>query len=296
MAFERSSYSGVWVPLVTPFRDELLDLNALARLVEWLLDRGVNGFVTLGSTGEAPHLSEQESVDVVGCVVETVARRVPVMVGSGRASTRETLRAIERFARAGADAALVLTPFYYRAQMRPETCIGYYNRLSRESALPVFLYHFPQVTGLDLRPELLGEVLQQPNVWGFKDSSATGGPLAEVLRTRSTHAFVGGAARIVDALAAGAVGGILAVAHLVPEACVQLVGAWRAGEKQRAAQLQSRVTAVAESLSGWAIAGVKCGLAHRGVPVGIPRAPLVPASAAVEARVAEAVDAALQEV
>jgi dihydrodipicolinate synthase/N-acetylneuraminate lyase len=262
--------------------------------VEWLLERGVQGFVVLGSTGEAPHLSDEEALDVVGAVVDTVARRVPVMVGSGRASTRQTLHTIERFACVGADASLVLTPFYYRAQMQPQSWVDYYDDLARESPLPLFLYHFPQVTGLELEAHLLVEILQQANVWGFKDSSASGGPLADALRETSTHAFVGSAARIVEALEAGASGGILAVAHLVPEACVRLLEAWRAGDHARAAELQVQVRAVAESLQGWAIAGVKCGLARRGQPVGIPRPPLLAAPEAIEARVAEALDAALQ--
>ncbi|UCE02767.1 MAG: dihydrodipicolinate synthase family protein [Candidatus Latescibacterota bacterium] len=295
MSFDRSAYGGVWVPLVTPFRRDSLDLEALERLVEWLLGRGVHGFVALGSTGEAPHLSEEESLQVVRCIVARVAGRVPVLVGSGRASTHQTLRAIERFAEAGAAATLVLTPFYYRAQMQAAQLRHHYEQLARESPLPLFVYHFPQVTGLDLQPELLAEIAQHPNVWGFKDSSATGGPLAAALQRLSTRAFVGSAGRIVEALEAGACGGILAVANLVPVACVQLVASWRAGERARAAALQEAVARVAAPLRGCAIAAIKSGLAHRGHPVGIPRAPLAPASVELATRIAEALDVALRE-
>jgi dihydrodipicolinate synthase/N-acetylneuraminate lyase len=217
------------------------------------------------------------------------------MVGSGRASTHQTLRAIERFADAGAEATLVLTPFYYRAQMQSAELRGHYERLARESPLPLFVYHFPQVTGLDMEPELLAEIAQHPNVWGFKDSSASAGPLAAVLQRLSTRAFVGSAGRIVEALEAGACGGILAVAHLVPEACVQLVASWRAGDRARAGALQEEVARVAASLRGCAVAAIKSGLAHRGQAVGIPRPPLFPASVELETRVAHALDAALRK-
>ena len=296
MRFARERYAGIWVPLVTPFRDDEPDLDALVRIVDWLLDRGVQGLVVLGSTGERPHLSAAEAARVVRSAVEAASRRVPVMVGAGHESTRETLRAIDAYAALGADAVLVLPPFYYRKDTSPDTLGAHYAAVAAGSPLPVFVYHVPQITGIDLEASLLVDIVSHPNVWGFKDSSVRGGPLAGTLqaiaaRGLTTRAFVGGGGRVVEALEAGACGGILAVAHVLPEICVRLVQAFGAGRRAEAVRFQGILVELLTAIGGAAIAGVKCGLRLRGMDVGPPRLPLAPATPAVEARV-EAVLAA----
>jgi dihydrodipicolinate synthase/N-acetylneuraminate lyase len=290
MSFDRSSYRGVLVPLVTPFRDEHVDLAALGALVNWLLERGVTGFVALGTTGEAPHLDDGESDAVVRAVVEAVAGRVPVLAGSGRPSTHGTIAASRRLARAGADAVLVLTPYYYRARMDAEALRSHYAAVADAVPVPVFVYHMPEVTGLELEAATLAEMVAHPNVWGFKDSSAAGGPLAATLERVRTCGLVGSGARLLEGLEAGARGGILAVAHAVPEACTDLHEAWRAGDRARAGELQERVAALARALRGWGVAGLKHALAVRGCPAGASRAPLAPPPAAVR----QGIEAALR--
>jgi len=294
MRFERQNFAGVWVPIVTPFRDDEPDLDTLVRLVDWLLARGVHGLVVLGSTGEGPHLSEAEAADVVRCVVDSTQRRVPVMAGTGRESCSETLRVTQSYASLGADAALVLTPFYYRTQREAATLKSYYALVAASSALPVFVYHVPPVTGIDLDPALLVEILAHPNIWGFKDSSSSGGPLAGTLRRCSAQGFVGSGARLVEALEAGACGGILAVAHVLPELCVQILDAFHSGRRAEAATLQRHAKALTEAFQSRTIAGVKCGLGLRGFPAGRPRAPLEPAPPEVEDRIASVLQEALQ--
>jgi dihydrodipicolinate synthase/N-acetylneuraminate lyase len=296
--FGRDSYAGVWVPLVTPFRNGEPDLDMLARLVDWLLERGVHGLVALGSTGERPHLSEAEAAGVVQCVVETVRGRVPVMAGAGNESTREALRTIDSWAKLGADAAIVLTPFYYRTQMSAAALGAHYAEVATNSPIPVFIYHFPQVTGIDLEPEWMAEVLAHPNLWGFKDSSAQGGPLVETMgaigkRGIGTRAFVGSAARVLDGLEAGACGGILAVAHVLPEIAVRLMEAFHTGTPAEATELQAQLAALTTAFGGRTIAGVKCGLRLRGMDAGAPRPPLEPVPPEAEDRIAAVLAAAL---
>lgn len=292
MALTREDCRGIWVPLVTPFRDEQIDLDTLARVVEWLLTHGVRGLLVLGSTGEAPHLSDDEGVEVVQQVVATSAGRVPVMVGAGRPSSHATLRMIERYASAGADATLVITPSYYRGRMRPDVLHEYYVGVASQSALPVFVYYIPQVTGLELDAAWLARVVQHDNVWGFKDSSVRGGPLAATLQRATTSAFVGGGARIVEALEAGAQAAILAVAHVLPEVCVRLMTAWNDGRHDEARELQVHATALTQAFEGWTVPGVRWGLRLRGLDVGPPRAPLPPAPAEVQERVRRVLEGA----
>ncbi|MFQ5601068.1 MAG: dihydrodipicolinate synthase family protein [Candidatus Krumholzibacteriia bacterium] len=295
MRFERRSYAGIWVPLVTPFDEEELDRRTLERIVEWLLGHGVHGLLALGTTGEAPHLSDDEAEQVVRCVALTVRGRVPIMVGSGRPSTRETLRVTERLVAAGANAVLVLTPFYYRAQMDSTALAAYYQEIAAGSPAPVFVYHIPQVTGLDLDPQVLSGIVAHPNVWGFKDSSSAAGPLEATLRSTRTIGFVGSGARVLEALEAGACGGILAVAHALPEVCVRLYDAWRTGDRAAAANLQGHATALANALSGWGVAGVKHALHVRTLRAGVPRRPLPRLPRDVRERIRNVVVSALRD-
>jgi 4-hydroxy-2-oxoglutarate aldolase len=291
--FDRDAYRGVMVPLVTPFAGQRLDLPALQRLVAWLLDAGIGGFLALGTTGEAPHLDDDEAEDVVRAVVEAAGGRVPVLAGAGRASTRGTIAACRRLAHAGADALLVLTPHYYRARMDAAALRRHYIGVADAAPAPVFVYHMPEVTGLDLAADLLAELVQHPRIWGFKDSSPEGGPLAATLQRARTCGFVGSGARFLPGLEAGAVGGILAVAHVVPELCAAIDAAWRAGDRTRAGTLQERVTALTRSLRGAGVPGLKHALACRGHDGGEPRSPLEPPSPAERERIARAVQSAL---
>lgn len=272
---QRERCSGVWVPLVTPFRDDgRLDLAPIPDLVDWLLAAGVRGLLALGTTGEAPHLQEDEALDVVRATVRAVAGRVPVLAGSGRASTQATLATGRAYAHAGVEGLLVLTPSYYRARMDGEALYRHYEAVAAASPVPVFVYHMPEVTGLDLDAEILSRLVAIPNVWGFKDSSASGGPLAGTLQQSPTCGWVGSGTRLVEGLDAGAAGGILAVAHLVPEVCVAIDSAWRRGDRDTAQVAQRKATAMTLALRGWNVAGIKYGLGQRGLAAGSPRAPL----------------------
>src|SRR5262245_12605735 len=172
----------------------------------------------------------------------------------------------------------------------------HYAAVAAASPIAVFVYHMPGMTSVELDADTLVEILAHPNIWGFKDSSTSGGPLAATLvRLPAARGFVGAGLRLLDALDAGACGGILAVAHVVPEACIAIERARREGERTRAVELQALVRALSASWDGWAIPGVKAALAMRGVPAGTPRAPLIAPPADVQARIRTALDAVLAE-
>ena len=291
----REACRGVWVPLVTPFQDEIFDPGALTELVAWLVGTGIGGFLVLGTTGEAPHVSDAEGDEIVRTVVRAAAGRVPVLAGSGRPSTAGTIATTRRWADAGAQGVLALTPFAYRARMDAVALRRHYLTVADAATVPLFVYHMPDATGLELEADLLVELVSHPNIWGFKDSSAVGGPLAEALKRTRTIGFVGHGARLLEGLAAGASAGILAVAHLIPEVCVRIEASWRAGDHRAAAEAQRHATAVTHAMRGWTIPGVKYGLAWRGLPGGEPRRPLAPPPHDVEERIAAALSAALAD-
>lgn len=298
---QREQVSGVWVPLITPFEDERLALQRLPPLVDWLLQRGIRGFLSLGTTGEAPHLTDEECVEAVQAAAHAINGRVPLLAGSGRASVHATVAMSRRLLDAGADAVLVLTPFYYRGQTSPAGLVEFYHTVAASLSEPTFVYHIPQVTGIDLSAEVLRDVLEHPNVWGFKDSSLQDGPLAALLRqlperNKAPLALIGGAARVREGLQLGAAGAILAVANIVPETAVALFDACASGETARAALLQRQLADVARALQGRAIAGIKAGLEMREQVVGSPRAPLTPATPEQRAVLARCMQAALAAV
>ncbi len=284
---------GIWVPLVTPFDGEQLAAEWLGGNVEWLLERGVSGFLALGTTGEAAHCSDDEAEVLVRAAHRAAEGRVPVFAGSGRASTHGTIALTRRLAAAGADAVLVLTPHAYRARMDDAAFRSHYMAIADASPVPVFVYHMPEMSGVDLAASTLIEILRHPNIWGFKDSSGDGGPLAATLAQTRTCGFVGSGARVVEAFEAGAGGAILAVAHVVPEVAVGLEAAWKAGDSARAAGLQAALRDVATSWKGYAVPGVKYALRKRGLPVGHARRPLGEVPAEQQTRIDVAVAAAL---
>jgi len=293
MPFTVGDYRGVLVPLVTPFEGERVDAGALADLVQRLLAAGVSGFLVLGTTGEAPHLTDDEAEGVVRAVVRAAGGRVPVLAGSGRHSTSLTCAATWRLADAGADAALVLTPYYYRARMDGAALCRHYASVAAAAPIPVFVYHMPEVTGLDLDAAALAAIVGIANVWGFKDSSSVGGPLAETLRHVCTCGLVGSGARFLEGLEAGAAGGILALANVIPEVCLGIHAAWSAGDGGAATEKQRLAAQFGAVLRGWGVPGLKHVLSLRGVCVGAPRAPLDMPPPEVRSRLEVALRAAL---
>lgn len=292
---QREDCEGIWVPLVTPFdaRGEL-ELGSIAPLVDWLVPHGIRGILVLGTTGESSHLADDEADAVVGAAVTAARGRVPILAGAGRASTRHTMRAVQRFAGAGASGVLVMTPAIYRARMTPDVLRRYFDTVADAAPVPVFVYHIPEVTGLDLAPETLDALLEHENVRGFKDSSTSGGPLASTLRRsgRERAGWVGAAPRYTAGYDAGAAGAVLAVAHAIPATVVALDAALRRNDREVALRLQAQVARVSEAWAGgWAVAALKQSLRARGLPAGFPRAPLVDAPAEVEAAVTAAVEA-----
>jgi dihydrodipicolinate synthase/N-acetylneuraminate lyase len=274
MGFRQEDCRGIWVPAVTPFRDEALCLDLVPDLVDRWLGAGIRGLLVLGTTGEAPHVGDAEAVEVVGTFVRAVAGRVPVVAGSGRGSTAATIELGRRFADAGADALMVLTPHAYRSRVDAAALRRHYTMVAGLAPVPVFVYHMPDMTGLDLAADLLADLVHIPNIWGFKDSSSTGGPLAAALQSAKTIGFVGSGVRVLPGLEAGAAGAILAIADAGPEPCVALFEAWRAGDLEHARLLQERATAFTQVLRPWGVAGIKAAMALRGWEAGPIRAPL----------------------
>ena len=277
--------SGVLSPIPTPFDDrgELDERRLRSALARWL-SSSLTGFVILGSNGEAPLLDDAESDRVVAVAREVVPRSRSFIVGTGRESTRATIQAGRRAATLGADAVLVRTPGFFKTQMTSHAFIRHYTAVADESPVPVLLYNFTAVTGVTLPIDAVGELARHPNIVGMKESNGDVARIGYLIAAvpREFSLLAGSAATFLDALQAGATGGILALGSVVPEACARLFQCAREGRHDEAKALQQRLTPLAKLLgSAHGVPGLKAALRLVGCDVGPPRPPLLPLDASL---------------
>jgi 4-hydroxy-2-oxoglutarate aldolase len=274
------TFSGVFAPLPTPFGDDdQVDVARLrAALARWVATP-LTGFIVLGSNGEAVLLDEEEADRVVAAARDEVPRGRPLIVGTGRESTRAAIRASKRAASLGADAVIVRTPGFFRSQMTCDAFVRHYTAVADASPVPILLYNFTAVTGVDLPVAAALRLAEHPNVVGMKESNGDIGKVAELASSAppSFQVLTGSTTVLYAALSVGAVGGILAVSGLLPDACVRLFEMTKAGRHGDALALQRRLAPIARLLGPvYGVPGLKAALSLEGYDVGGPRPPLVP--------------------
>jgi len=276
----KEDLQGVFPPHVTPFtRDGDLDLDALRKCVDFWIEGGVSGLVTCGSNGEAPYLSREERRKVIETVIDQVNGRVPVIAGTGGISTRETIQLTKDAEDLGADAALVVTPFYFKHSN--EEIYQHYKTVAEAVDLPIILYNVPKFTGFSLDPKVVHQVVEEcDNVIGIKDSSGSVALVSEIIRLVGDKISVlaGSADVFLSTLMLGGKGAIIAVAIFAPKLCRDLYGEFKAGNYEKAAKLQATISflngIVVRKLNQ--LAAVKYAVSIQGVPAGYPRRPTLP--------------------
>ena len=287
---------GVLLPVTTPFsKDGVVDLPALkSNLARWSQTH-ITGYVVLGSTGERVHLDESEYLRILEDARSNVSGDLAFIVGAGQQSTVGTIKEITRAAAAGADAVLVITPHFYRSAISQDVLISYYRSVADAAPVPLLLYSMPPLTGIKIEPETIARLSEHPNIVGVKDSSNDVAGFSETVRLcRSDFAVMtGNGTVLLDALRAGATGAILAVGCVVPEICVEIFRAFKAGELERASMLQSKLTSLAAAVTTrFSIGGLKAALDLAGYRGGSVRAPLQPPDGTAHAEIATLLETA----
>lgn len=282
--------SGLLLPITTPFTSsEDIDVGALKANIERWNPTGIAGYVVLGSTGERVNLDEREYLQVIETARASVPQTMTFIVGAGQQSTRGTVAEIERAAKAGSQAVLVITPHYYRPAITQQSLIEHYTAVADAVSIPVILYSMPDLTGIKIEPETAARLSEHENIIGLKDSSNDVTKMRETVET-ATEGFavtVGNGTVFHEALQAGVIGGILAVGCVVPELCLEIYRAVKAGESDRAAQLQEKLTPLARAVTRtYGIGGLKAAMEMAGYAGGGVRAPLQPASEVARAEIA----------
>ena len=278
-------FAGIYTPIATPFRDDgAVDERALAANVSRWMTTPLTGLVVLGSNGEAASLEDEEADRIVEIVRAGVPASRPLIAGTGRESTRATIAATRRAAAAGADAALVRTPSFFKPQMTTDAFVRHFTDVADASPVPVLLYNVTLYTGVNLLPDAVERLAVHPNIVGIKESGSDIGQIAEfVARTPDDFTVLAGSATtLVHALCAGCDGAILALASLVPADCVALAALVREKRLDDAAALQRRLMPLARSVgSTYGVPGLKAALELKGYAGGPPRPPLRPVSSDV---------------
>ena len=286
-------FKGVLPALVTPFADGKVDEAAFMRLVERQIVGGVHGLVPVGTTGETATLSHDEHRRVVDLCVTTAAGRVPVVAGAGSNSTAEAIELVAHAKAAGAQGALVVTPYYNRPSQ--EGLYQHYRAINDAVDLPVLVYNVPSRTSVDIANETLARLSALPNIVGIKD--ATGDlPRASLQRLMCGPDWVmlsGDDPSALGYMAHGGHGCISVTANVAPGPCAKFFDACMAGDWTGALALQDRLVRLHKALFLDASpAPTKFALAHLGLCRPDVRLPIAPCAEAVKADIVAAMDEA----
>lgn len=303
---------GIFPACVTPFDAEgRVDTAGIAHNVQRWNETDLAGYLFLGSTGEFVHLEEREREQVIVTAREHTPPDKVLLVGTGALTTEQTVRFTRRAADLGADAALVVTPFYYKGQMTDEALRRHYWAVADASPIPVLIYNVPIFTGFNLSAETVARLAERPNIVGIKDSAGDVGQIGEIARlianarrglgrsnssngcpasvcdTPPEFAIFTGASRVLHAcLCVGAVGGMLALANVAPRLCTEMVALVEAGQHEAARTLQGRLTALEGAIRHpYGIGGWKAAMDLLGYRGGAPRPPLLPADEGARERI-----------
>ena len=270
---------GVFPPIPTPFSNDTVDVVAMGSNVDRWMQTRLRGVVVLGSNGEAPFLNESDSDAAVAAAREHVPSNRLCIAGVGRESTIETIRATKRAADLGVDAVLVRTPSFFKALLTPEVFVVHYTAVADASPVPVLLYNFTAVTGVTLPVEVVSTLAAHPNIVGIKESGSDLKYVSALIaNTPDNFVLLAGSAPVFyPSLLVGATGGVLALASVVPDLCVELYDLAQSGRHSEARELQRRLTPLAGLVtSRYGVPGLKAALSLLGFRAGEPRLPLQP--------------------
>ena len=274
---DTSRIRGSFTALVTPFKNGSLDEEAFRKLVNWQIEQGSHGLVPVGTTGESPTLSHEEHHKVVEWCIEEAKGRVPVIAGAGSNSTREAIELARHAERAGADAALVVTPYYNKPTQ--EGMYQHFKAVNDAIGIPIIIYNIPPRSVVDMSVDTMSRLFELKNIVGVKDAT---GNLARVSQQRQAMGpdFIQMSGEDMTALAymsAGGHGCISVVSNIAPKLCSELMAAVFKGDYAGALQIQDRLVPLHDAVfKEPGLAGAKHGLALLGRVKEEVRLPLLP--------------------
>ena len=284
-------FKGSLPALVTPFGESGVDFDALKAIVEWHIEQGSHGVVAVGTTGESPTLSHEEHEEVVKVVTETAAKRIPVIAGAGSNNTDESLRLVKFAKSVGADAVLVVTPYYNKPTQ--QGLYEHYKALHDSCEIPIIIYNIPGRSVIDMNPDTMGRLARLKRVVGVKDAT---GDVTRVSKQRQTCGsdFIQLSGEDASALgfnAHGGIGCISVTANVAPKLCAEFQNALLEGNYAAALEYQDRLMPLHTAIFVEpGLAGAKYGMSLLGKCENRVRLPLVPVTPETESKIREAME------
>lgn len=291
----KQKLTGVFPPVMTPFKDQALCLDALRFNIEKMNSTKVAGYMPLGSNGEFLALSDAESLDVIKTVKDASSEGKVLIVGVGRESAYNTVEFAKAAADIGIDYASVLTPHYYAGRMNDDALFDYFTYVADRCPVPVLLYNAPSyASNVTISPELVARLAYHPNILGMKDTSKLdiGIYTEAVPQDAEFYVLAGSINKYLDGLEKGAIGGVLSMANYLPDECSDIGLLFFEGKKEEAAALSVKLKDLNGKSAGKSgVAGVKAAMDILGYKGLEPRLPL----ASLPADGVEAIKAAFKD-
>ena len=269
-----STLNGVFVAMVTPFIGDIINRDAIARLLEFYKLKGLYGVLVCGSTGESHLMTKDEIKETIEAVVNFASGNLKIIAGIVRSSTRDAIEIAKFSQDVGADAVLAITPYYYK--FKEEEIIDHYNMLRKSVEIPVLLYNAPVFTGYNVSPEIVAKMLNEGIIDGIKDTVVDVDHILRILinnERKDVTVFAGSSRIFLPALSMGISGGILASANYVPELAVDVYENWTSKHTRESYEAFRRLVIVSKAIECYGVPGIKAAMGIRGLPAGNPRRP-----------------------
>ena len=245
---KKTIFKGMASALITPMNENGVDYEALGRFIDFQIENGINALVAVGTTGENATLEPEEQKEVIRFTVERAAGRVPVIAGTGTNNTEHVLANTKAACEVGADAVLVVTPYYNKATQNG--LIAHFPTIADASTVPVILYNVPGRTGCNLLPKTVAKLAQHPNIVAIKEATGNMSQMVELVSLCGDmiDVYSGEDALTVPMLSMGAAGTISVLSNVVPKEAVAMTDAFFAGNLKEAAALQCKLLPLINAL------------------------------------------------
>ena len=241
-------FTGAATAIVTPMTKTGIDYEALGRFIDFQIENGINAIVVMGTTGENATIEYPEQKEIIRYTVEKVAKRVPVIAGTGTNNTEHVIHNTRNACEVGADAILVVTPYYNKATQNG--LIQHFTAVADASTVPVILYNVPGRTGCNLLPKTVAKLAEHPNIVGLKEATGNMAQMVEIMHLcgDKIDVYSGEDALTVPMMAMGGKGTISVLSNVVPKEFVAMTDACKAGDFKTAAELQCRLLPLTNAL------------------------------------------------
>ena len=239
-------FEGAFTALVTPFANGKVDFKTLDRLIESQIDAGISGLVPCGTTGESATLTEQEQKDIIKATVDAAHKRVPVIAGTGSNDTQKTVERTAVAKEFGADAALVITPYYNKPT--PSGLLEHYKTVASEVDIPIILYNVPGRTGVSIPVETVAALSQIPNIVAIKEASGNLTYVSEIIGACKITVLSGEDSLTLPILALGGKGTISVVSNILPRQTEELIRAYLNGKIEKAREIHFQMLPLMRAL------------------------------------------------